>query len=666
MWLLRILTCFAYARRCISAVPLTFHVTGEAPSFCLDSDWGPTGAAVGAVRLTLTNLSGRPLSNFRLAFTAHLRLEADDQLRGASLVRQIFGYHVIAPPAGYVLMPATSWSVTAHRLNHSPQHYTSGLKSAYLMLEDGGVVPVASTPTTRNHESGSPRLETPPSSKLPRGALAVAVLPFPLKIEIAGRCETAGALHLMEGPREAELAFDAAAGLAGRLFPSGPQLFAHAGGIACIARRVEMAEDAYRIGFTADAVTLLASGQKGFFHGFVTLGQILCAARNEPDQFIFPSTGEIVDAPRLAWRGMLLDVARQVYEPEYLLRILDLLAWHKLNRFHLHLSDDEGWRLDIPSYPQLAKLAGWRGHGLPMPPLLGSPSEPYGIIYSREDIARLTRRAEQLFITIVPEIDIPGHSYCVLQAIPELKDPSETAIYRSIQNSADNVLNPAVRETYDFLEAVFDEVARLFPSPWIHVGGDEVPGDAWRGSPLARRLMQKRRWHEVSQLQSYFLRRVQQILRGLGRRTGAWEEAALGGGIDARNSYLVAWQKSASGVALAEQGYDVVLAPGEAYYLDMAQSDDWWEPGASWAGTVSPERCYAYDPGGDWPDQLKPRLLGVQACLWSENLHDRRLFNHMTFPRLSAIAESAWTPSNRKHFGRFMAVRTLMRGAGIE
>ena len=109
-----------------------------------------------------------------------------------------------------------------------------------------------------------------------------------------------------------------------------------------------------------------------------------------------------------------------------------------------------------------------------------------------------------------------------------------------------------------------------------------------------------------------------------------------------------------------------MLAPGEAYYLDMARSDDWWEPGASWAGTVSPERCYAYDPGGDWPDELKPRLLGVQACLWSENLHDRRLFDHMTFPRLSAIAESAWTPSNRKHFGRFMAVRTLMPGAGIE
>jgi hexosaminidase len=183
-------------------------------------------------------------------------------------------------------------------------------------------VPVASTATMRNHERGSPRLETPPSLRLPRGTLRWLVLPFPVQI---GRCETAGALHLVEGPREAEIAFDAAAALAGRLFRSGPKLFAYSCGIACTARRVDLAEDAYRIGFSGDAVTLLASGQKGFFYGFVTLGQIR-AVRNEPDQFIFPSAGEIVDAPRFAWRGMLLDVARQVYEPEYLLRILDLLV----------------------------------------------------------------------------------------------------------------------------------------------------------------------------------------------------------------------------------------------------------------------------------------------------------------------------------------------------
>jgi hexosaminidase len=207
---------------------------------------------------------------------------------------------------------------------------------------------------------------------------------------------------------------------------------------------------------------------------------------------------------------------------------------------------------------------------------------------------------------------------------------------------------------------VLEEVAQLFPSPWIHVGADEVPADAWLGSPLARALMREHGWHECYQLQSYFLRRVQEVIRALGRRMGAWQEAALGGGIEARDSYLVAWRGRGSGVALAAQGYDVVLAPGEAYYLDMAQSDDWWEPGLDWAGQVSPEHCYHYDPGSDWPDELEPRLIGVQACLWGELLHDHRLLHRLIVPRLSAIAEAAWTPPLAKDFRRFTALCCVM------
>lgn len=203
-------------------------------------------------------------------------------------------------------------------------------------------------------------------------------------------------------------------------------------------------------------------------------------------------------------------------------------------------------------------------------------------------------------------------------------------------------------------------MADIFPSQWIHVGGDEVAEGAWLGSPLARALMKERGWRESHELQSHFLQRMQRIVRDLRRRTGAWEEAAFGGGIDPTDSYLVAWRKSASGIWLAEKGYDVVLAPAEAYYLDMAQSEDWWEPGLSWAGTASPEATYAYEPGGDWPDAAKPHLLGVQANLWGEHLHDRRLVDHMTFPRLAAIAESAWTASHRKNYRRFAAVSPLL------
>jgi hexosaminidase len=637
-----------------------------ATSLRLNSDWTPTDGEAGTLALTLNNLSDRPLGNFRLAFTSHVHLQPHDGLAGASLLEQISGYHVIAPPAGFVLKPGAAWSITADRLNYAPRHYGAGLRSAYLILADGAILPVEAMPTTRKGNSGMPRLEAPSSSRLPRGALPVAVTPFPRRIDIAGRRDASGALYLVEATREARLAFDAAAALAKRILPAGPGLFGDAGGIACLARRADMPEESYRIRFAPSVVTLLAAGRKGFFYGYVTLGQILRAARVDPGEFSFPLEGEIVDAPRFAWRGMLLDVARHVYRVDDLLRILDLLAWRKLNCLHLHLSDDEGWRLDIPGYPQLAEVAAWRGHGLAIPALLGSPPEPCGIVYSPLDIARLTGRAEQVLVTIVPEIDIPGHSYAVLQAMPELRDRSETGVYRSFHGFPNNALNPAVPKTYEFLQTVFDELVRLFPSPWIHIGGDEVPEDAWLGSPLARALMREHGWNDVVELQSHFLRRMQDMLGRLGRRTGAWEEAALGGGIDPRDSYLVAWQKSASGITLAEQGYNVVQALAEAYYLNMAQSDDWWDPGASWAGALPLDRCYAYDPGGDWPKHLQARLLGVQACLWSEKIGDPRLFDRITFPRLSAIAESAWTPSDRKDIGRFLAMHALMPGLSLE
>jgi hexosaminidase len=459
----------------------------------------------------------------------------------------------------------------------------------------------------------------------------------------------------MDGPAEAETAFRAAADCAARLFSAcNPPLFSAAGGIACVARNAPgTGQEGYRIEFAANAVRVHASSAAGFFYGFVTLGHILRAGRLDPAQFTFPFTGEIVDSPRFGWRGMLLDVARQVFCSADLLWLLDCLAWHKLNRLHLHLSDDEGWRLDIPGYPQLAELAAWRGHGLAIPPLLGSSAEPYGIVYSRADIQELTDRAEELMITLVPEIEMPAHSYSVLQALPALRDPADCGIHR-------NILNPAVLETYQYVEAVIAELCHLFPSRWIHVGADEVPGDAWLGSPLAKRLMQELDLQHVYDLQSHFLQRVQRIVRAQGRCTAAWEEAALGNGIDPGDCYLIAWRNPANALALAKQGYDVVLSPGEAYYLDMARADDWWEPGMDWAGYVPVKRCYAYDPGGEWPVELKIRLIGVQACLWSEHLHDRKIFARLTIPRLAAVAESAWTAPVGKNFRRFSAMYDLL------
>lgn len=629
------------------------------PAFRLDSDYRPAGGEGGTITLTLRNLGAEPVAGFRLAFNSLFRVKSAEDLRGGAVVEQISNYLVVAPPDGMVLEPGGEWAISADRLSHVLTHYNYGPKAAYLILADGALAVVAVTPMTRNGAAGEPLLAPKPRPDRPKDAAPLSSVPFPAEADVGGRRDPGQPLAFADGPPEARSAFEAAAALAGRLFPDEPPLFGEAG-IACTARVAAMGEEAYGIAFGDDQVTVSASGRTGFLHAFVTLGQLLRGVRAAPDAFAFPAEGTIADGPRFGFRGMHLDVARQVYGSDALLRLVDCMAWLKLNRFHIHLTDDEGWRFDVPGYPELADVAAWRGHGLAIPPLLGSGPERHGGIYARAELRELVRHAGDLGVTVVPEVDIPGHCYCVVRALPRLCDPAETGIYRSIQYFPNDALNPAMPQVYDFLETVFAEVADIFPAPWLHVGGDEVADDAWRGSPLAAALMAERGWTEVHQLQSYFLKRAQEIIRALGRGVGAWEEAAHGGGIDARDSYLVAWRKSESGLALAKQGYDVVLAPAERYYLDMAQLDEWWEPGASWAGTVSPETTYAYEPGGDWPEAAKPRLIGVQACLWSENMHERRLVDHMIFPRMPAMAETAWTPQARKDYRRFAAIAPLL------
>ena len=235
-----------------------------ATSVRLYSDWTPADGEAGTLTLTLSNMSDRPLENFRLAFTSHIQLRSQDELSGARLLEQISGYHVIAPPADFVLTSGATWLITARGLNYTPRHYSAGLRSAYLILADREIMPVEAVPTTRKHESGMPRLEATSSARLPRGALPVSILRFPQRIDVAGHRDTTGALYLVEATHEAQAAFHAAAALAKRLFLSDPELFGDAGIIACLARHADMPEEAYRIDLGPSVVTLLAAGRKGF------------------------------------------------------------------------------------------------------------------------------------------------------------------------------------------------------------------------------------------------------------------------------------------------------------------------------------------------------------------------------------------------------------------
>lgn len=634
----------------------------ETARYRLDSDFRADGTGDGAIVLRLVNTGDAPVSDFRLAMNSMFRFQAVEDVRGGRLERQITNNAVIVPPDGFVLAPKAAWTISAARLTHPIHHYTYGPKAAYLILADDSLAPVEVSLMTRNGEPGAPLLAPKPRSAL-TGGDPLSLVPFPAEASVGGSIDPTLPVALPDGPPEAHAAFAASSALAGRLFPGNAPLFGDRG-IACRAVVEPMDEEAYRIAFSGGQVTVTAASRSGFLHAFVTLGQLLRGARAAPDEFTFPAEGAITDRPRFGFRGMHLDVARQVYSAASLCRLLDCMAWVKLNRFHFHLTDDEGWRFDVPGYPELAEIAAWRGHGLAIPPLLGSGPEPYGGVYSRDELDRLVAHARELGIVVIPEVDVPGHCYCVLQALPGLRDSGEEGGHRAIRNFRYDALNPAVPAVYDFLAAVFAEVAARFPSPWIHIGGDEVTGDSWRHSPMARALMAEKGWTEVQQLQSHFLTRTQALVRALGRSVGAWEEAAYGAGVGTDAAYLVAWQSLKSGLALARQGYDVVMAPAEHYYLDMARSDDWWEPGASWAGTVSPETTYAGDPGHDWPEAERARIVGIQACLWSENMHDRPLIDHMIFPRMPAMAETAWTPPGRKNWRRFAAIAPLLYEAG--
>ena len=629
-----------------------------APRFRLDSDWCPTANAPNRVTLTLTNLGDEAVTGFRLAWTSLFRIKLGSFIDNGSMVEQLSNYQVVAPPPEFVLPPGESWQFSAKDLSHVLDHYSYGPKTAAVWLADGSRAEVVITPLTCRGQAGTPRIAPPPRGKRPEAAAPVSVIPFPARVEVTGKRPVPPCLSFSSGASLARLAFDSVAALAKRLF-SGEALFGE-GGLPVRAETSPALEDeGYALDFGPNSVVLRAGSAAGFRHGFITLGQMLRGARLHPEDFWLPATGVIADAPRFAWRGAHVDAARQFYAMSELTRFLDTMAWNKLNRFHFHLNDDEGWRLPVPAYPQLAEAA-YRGPGLLVPPLLGSPFERHGGIYDEAEIAGLVGHGRELGIEIVPEIDMPGHCHCVLQALPQLRDPGETGVYRSVQYFPNNALNPAREETYAFLEAVLAQVARLFPGPHIHIGGDEVSAQAWSGSPQAQALMDEKGWTDAFQLQSHFLKRVQEIVRRLGKRTGAWEEAALGGGVDPKDSYLVVWTESGPGRALAEAGYQVVMAPAEHAYFDMAQSDEWWDPGASWAGTVTLADTYGFDPGHDWPAEAQPKLMGVQACLWSENLADRRLFDHLMFPRLSALAETGWTQRAGKDFARFLAIQSLM------
>lgn len=624
-------------------------------TYRIDNSWSPEPAPAGTLSVTLHNLGAAPLAGFTLSFTAITRVTPGaPPPENAVFLHRDANHHRFAPPDGLVVPPGGAWTFRASGLNRSPFHRGDGIKTAYVTLASGAHVDVEVGDLA--HAAGRP--EEPPA-RLPEGRLTApfAILPWPARLDLVPG-ETPVALCPAEGAAMADAAALAAAGaLHRRLFPEARAAVALApvpgGRAVAFAADPDLGPAAYRLDF-GPTITLAASGPDGRRHGLVALLHLLHGATTRPGCFRFPAAGVIADAPRYDWRGCHLDVSRHFWPAGDVTRFLDILAWHRMNVFHWHLTDDEGWRFETPGLPSLTTVGATRGADGPLLPQLGDGAAARTQFYTTAELRTVVAHAAALGIEVVPEVDIPGHSTAMLAALPDLVDPDETPrSYHSVQGYPNNALNPAIEATYAALALVFDALVAVFPSRRLHVGGDEVASEAWMASPLARALMAREGLRDTFELQSHFMRRIKEMLTARGRVLVGWNEVAHGGGVPPEGTLLMAWENPQVGAALAREGYDVIMTPGQAYYLDMAQSPAWLEPGAGWAGSSTPEQSYAYDAEASFPPELRGRLKGVQACIWCEHFHSRAYFNDLVFPRLAAIAETAWTPPARKDWLRF-------------
>ncbi|MEO6039510.1 MAG: family 20 glycosylhydrolase, partial [Saprospiraceae bacterium] len=363
----------------------------------------------------------------------------------------------------------------------------------------------------------------------------------------------------------------------------------------------------------------------------------------------------IEDAPRFPYRGLHLDVARHFFPVAFVKKYIDLLAMHKLNTFHWHLTDDQGWRIEIKKYPELQSMAACRketlvGHAADLPQVYDG--QRYCGYYTQEEIKDVIEYARRRFVTIIPEIEMPGHAQAALAAYPELGctgGPYETATEWGVFG---DVFCAGNEQTFAFLDEVLTEVCALFPGPYVHIGGDECPKDSWKACPKCQKRMKDNHLPDEHALQSYFIARAEKMVEKHGKKIIGWDEI-LEGGL-APNATVMSWRGTEGGIAAARQHHNVVMTPGSYLYLDHYQSDPATEPLAI-GGYLPLEKVYSYEPV---PDSLTTEeahyILGAQGNVWTEYLPTTAQVEYMAYPRVCALAEVVWTAKAQKNWPDFV------------
>lgn len=413
--------------------------------------------------------------------------------------------------------------------------------------------------------------------------------------------------------------------------------------------------EGYVLTVKADRVTLNGQTENGVFYGIQTLRKSI-PAETKATSILLPA-GSIQDEPRFSYRGMHLDVGRHFFPIEFVKKYIDLLALHNMNTFHWHLTEDQGWRIEIKKYPKLTEIGAWRDRTV-----IGRNTEEYdntryGGFYTQEQAKEIVKYAGERYITVIPEVDLPGHMLAALAAYPEMGctgGPYEVCPRWGV---FEDVLCIGNEKSMQFLEDVMAEIIDIFPSKYIHIGGDEAPRTRWEKCPKCQarirteKLKADKNHTAEDRLQSYCMTRIEKLLNSKGRQIIGWDEI-LEGDV-APNATVMSWRGSAGGIKAAQLGHDVIMTPNDYCYFDYYQSEDTRHEPFAIGGFVPLEKVYSLNPTASLTEEQAKHILGTQANLWTEYIPTSEQVEYMVLPRMAALAEVQWTQLEKKDYTNF-------------
>lgn len=414
-----------------------------------------------------------------------------------------------------------------------------------------------------------------------------------------------------------------------------------------------LGNEGYSLDVNKNGIQAKANKEAGIFYAAQTIYQLIPTDREKDEQLssVTVPAVEISDYPRFGWRGLMLDVGRYFYSVDFIKEYIDNIAMHKMNTFHWHLTEDHGWRIEIKQYPKLTEIGAWRD-GTQFSRFQGDINKnPHGGFYTQDQIREVVKYAQERYITIIPEIEMPGHATAALSAYPELSCTGGPFIIPDHWGIQKEIFCAGNEQTFEFLENVLAEVADLFPSPIIHIGGDEAPKDRWKACAKCQKRIKDENLKDEHELQSYFITRIEKFVNSKGKKIIGWDEI-LEGGL-APNAMVMSWRGEKGGIAAAKLKHEVIMAPNTYAYFDYHQGEHDLEP-RGFGNLLTLEKVYSYEPRHEsFTDEEAGYIKGVQGNVWAEFIHTPEKVQYFAFPRAAALAEIAWSPSSKKDWESF-------------